>query len=37
MDTCENRPSTQEYSLTLALFQREREGVRVSVIEGEAY
>jgi len=36
MDSSENGPSAQEDSLTLALSQREREGVRVFMVKGEA-
>jgi hypothetical protein len=36
VDSSENGPSTQENSLTLALSQRKREGVRVFMVKGEA-
>jgi len=35
LDSSENGPLTQEDSLTLALSQREREGVRVFTVKGE--
>jgi len=35
-DSSENGPSAQEDSLTLALSQREREGVRVFMVQGGA-
>ena len=36
LDSSEHGPSNQEDSLTLALSQREREGVRVFMVKGEA-